>query len=70
MARRAAGFRGAGIIAFVIFFHSVSGHRPQDSGKQKLDEWVLVVIAGAVGLLLTLLVNLGAALFLAYAALT
>ncbi len=54
------------VLAFVIFFHSVSGHRPQDSGKQKLDEWVLVVIVAAVGLLLTLLVNLGAALFLAY----
>ena len=54
------------VVAFVIFFHSVSGHRPQDSGKQKLDEWVVVVIAAAVGLLLTLLVNLGAALFLAY----
>ena len=54
------------LLAFVVFFHSVSGHRPQDSGKQKLDEWVLVVIAAAVGLLLTLLVNLGAALFLAY----
>ncbi len=54
------------VVAFVIFFHSVSGHRPQDSGRQKLDEWVLVVIVAAVGLLLTLLVNLGAALWLAY----
>ena len=32
------------LLAFAIFFHSVSGHRPQDSGKQKLDEWVGVVI--------------------------
>jgi len=54
------------LLAFVIFFHSVSGHRPQDSGKQKLDEWVGVVIVAAMGLLLTLLVNLGGALFLAY----
>jgi uncharacterized protein involved in response to NO len=54
------------LLAFVVFFHSVSGHRPQDSGKQELDEWVDVVIVAAVGLLLTLLVNLGAALFLAY----
>jgi hypothetical protein len=54
------------VVAFVIFFHSVSGHRPQDSGKQKLDEWIVVVIAAAVGLLLTLLVNLGTALFLAF----
>ena len=61
MARRAAGIRGTRNLHFPIFFHSVSGHRPQDSGKQKLDEWVFVVIAAAVGLLLTLLVNLGAA---------
>ena len=54
------------LLAFAIFFHSVSGHRPQDSGKQKLDEWVGVVIVAAVGLLLTLVVNLGAAFFLAY----
>jgi hypothetical protein len=54
------------VLAFALFFHSVSGHRPRNSGKQKLEEWVLVVIAAAVGLLLTLIVNLGAALFLAY----
>ena len=58
-----AGFE---LIAFSIFFYSVSGHRPQDSGKQRLEEWVFVVIAAAISLLLTLLVNLGAALFLAY----
>jgi uncharacterized protein involved in response to NO len=50
------------VVAFVIFFRTVSGHRPQDSGKEKLDEWVLVVIAGSVGFLLTLLINLGATL--------
>lgn len=54
------------LLAFAIFFHSVSGHRPQHSLKQKLDEWVGVVIVAAVGLLLTLVVNLGAASFLAY----
>lgn len=53
------------VVAFVIFFRAVSGHRPQDSGKDKLDEWVLVVIAGSVGFLLTLLINLGATLSLA-----
>jgi uncharacterized protein involved in response to NO len=53
--------------AFVIFFRTVSGHRPQGSGKEneKLDAWVWVVIAGSVGLLLTLLINFGAALALA-----
>jgi len=51
--------------AFAIFFRTVSGHRPQGSGKEKLDEWVFVVMAGSVGLLLTLLLNFGATLFLA-----
>jgi uncharacterized protein involved in response to NO len=53
------------VAAFAIFFHTVSGHRPQDSGKEKLDEWVFVVMAGSVGLLLTLLLNFGATSFLA-----
>lgn len=53
------------LAAFLIFFRTVSGHRPQDSGKTKLDEWIFVVIAGSVGLLLTLLINFGASLFLA-----
>ncbi|MGA7908453.1 MAG: NnrS family protein [Candidatus Sulfotelmatobacter sp.] len=53
------------IAAFLIFFRTVSGHRPQGSGKTKLDEWVFVVIAGSIGLLLTLLINAGACLFLA-----
>ena len=39
------------VAAFLIFFRTVSGHRPQDSGKGndnekgKLDAWVWVVIA-------------------------
>jgi uncharacterized protein involved in response to NO len=48
------------VAAFVIFFRTVSGHRPQDSGKTKLDQWVYVVIAGSVGLLLALLINFSA----------
>ena len=51
--------------AFLIFFRSVSGHRAQDSGKSRLEEWVVVVIAGTVGLLLTLVVNLASAVSLA-----
>ena len=51
--------------AFLIFFRIVSGHRPQDAGKTKLEDWVFVVIAGSVGLLLTVLVNFGVTLFLA-----
>jgi len=51
--------------AFAIFFRTVSGHRPQDSGKQKLEAWVFVVIAGTIGLMLALLVNLGSSIYLA-----
>lgn len=54
------------IIAFLIFFRTVSGHRPQDSGNDKLEDWVFVVIAGSTGLLMTLLANLGATIFLAW----
>jgi hypothetical protein len=53
------------LIAFLIFFRSVSGHRPQESGKDRLEEWVVVVIAGSVGLLLSLLINFGTAVLLA-----
>ena len=52
------------LVAFAIFFRTVSGHRPQDSDKNNLDEWVFVVIAGSVGLFLTLLVNFGITLIL------
>jgi hypothetical protein len=52
--------------AFLIFFRTVSGHRPQDSGRGKLDDWILVVIAGTVGLLLALVVNFGTTLHLAF----
>ena len=60
---------GLELSAFLIFFQIVSAHRPQDSGKTesgKLEEWVFVVIAGCAGLLLTMVVNLGATLFLAF----
>jgi uncharacterized protein involved in response to NO len=53
------------LAAFLIFFSSVSGHRPEDTGKHSLEKWVLVVISASVGLLATLLVNFGATLFLA-----
>jgi len=52
------------LTAFLIFFSSVSGHRPQESGKESLEKWVFVVIAASVGLLSTLLVNLGACVYL------
>jgi hypothetical protein len=54
------------LAAFLIFFRAVSQHKPQDSGKTKLETWVWVVIAGTVGLLATLVLNLGACLWLAF----
>jgi uncharacterized protein involved in response to NO len=57
------------LIAFLIFFKTVSGHRPPDSERAeagKLEEWIFVVIAGCAGMLLTMLVNTGASLFLAF----
>jgi len=56
------------LVALLVFFRAVSQHKPQDSGKTKLEPWVLVVIAGAVGLLSTLLFNLGACIRLAQSA--
>jgi len=53
------------LAAFLVFFRTVSGHRPQDSSRGKLDEWIFVVIAGTVGLLLVLVVNLGTTVCLA-----
>ena len=54
------------LAAFLIFFRAVSQHKPQDSGKAKLETWVLVVIVGACGLLATLVLNLGVCLWLAF----
>ena len=53
------------LTAFLLFFRAVSQHKPQDSGKHKLDTWVLVVIVGTTGLLTTLLLNLGGCIWLA-----
>ena len=54
------------LVAFVIFFRAVSQHKPQESGKAKLETWVLVVIVGTLGLLAALVLNLGACLWLAF----
>lgn len=59
-----AGFE---IAAFLIFFRMVSGHRSEsETHAGKLEEWILVVIAGSVGWLAALLINLLSAAFLAW----
>ncbi len=51
--------------AFLVFFHAVAGHRPQEESGGKMESWVWVVVAGTVGLLLSLTVNLAACIYLA-----
>jgi uncharacterized protein involved in response to NO len=54
------------LVAFLVFFRVVSGHHADEPGKARLDDWVFVVIAGSLGLLLTLLVNAGLAFYLSF----
>lgn len=49
---------GLELAAFAIFFYTVSQHRPQASGKGRLEPWVWVVITASTGLLLVLVANL------------
>jgi len=59
---------GMELVAFLIFFRAVSQHKPQPhagSSPPKLETWIFVVIVGTLGLLLTLLLNLGACVWLA-----
>ncbi len=48
------------LAAFLIFFATVSGHRPEnkESQKPKLAAWTLVVMFGTMGFLAALLANL------------
>jgi hypothetical protein len=53
---------GLELLAFLIFFRTVSSHRPAasaDGVHTKLERWIFVVIAGTVGWLATLIANLG-----------
>jgi uncharacterized protein involved in response to NO len=55
------------MIAFLIFFRIVSGHRPEAAvQKAKPEEWILVVIVGSIGWLAALIMNLLSAAFLAW----
>lgn len=53
------------IAAFLIFFHAVSSHRPEDSGKTRLELWIWVVIGASVGWLAVLATNLVSSFYLA-----
>jgi len=53
--------------AFVLFFRSVSGYHSSQEGRRKIEIWVCAVIAGTIGLLLSLALNLGQTVRLALA---
>lgn len=53
------------LTAFLIFLRMVSQHQPETSGKGRLEPWVWVVISASVGLMLTLIANLAACIYLA-----
>ncbi len=48
------------LLAFLIFFRAVSTHKPASPTQErpKIETWILVVVAGTLGLLGTLAVNL------------
>jgi hypothetical protein len=57
---------GLELFAFLLFLRAISRHKPRDSGKGSLETWVLVVIAGTVGLFATLLLNFCGSMWLAF----
>ena len=54
------------LIAFLIFFRAVSGHRVRGSGKRKLVAWICVVAGASTGLLLVLTANLAGCIYVAF----
>ena len=53
------------LAAFLIFFRMVSQHRSENSGKDRLEPWIWVVISASAGLMLVLIANLAACIYLA-----
>jgi len=51
------------VAAFLVFFRSVSQHRPEGE-RPRLEPWIWVVVSGSVGLLFTLLANLAIGIWL------
>lgn len=45
------------LVAFLLFISTVSRHRPEDSGKNRLDPWIWVVIGASIGFLLSVAAN-------------
>jgi len=53
------------LVAFLIFFQAVARHRPTGGAPKPWEPWIFVVIAATLGLLASLLLNLGASIQLA-----
>jgi len=51
--------------AFLIFFTAVSQHRPEDSGKKKMEPWVWVVVSASAGFMVVQIANLATCFYLA-----
>jgi hypothetical protein len=54
------------LAAFLIFFLTVSGHRPnEDAAKSKFEPWIALVASSMLGFLMVLILNVAATLQLA-----
>jgi uncharacterized protein involved in response to NO len=54
------------LIAFLIFFVTVSGHKPRSAPRSGMETWMVLVVASIVSLLLALLMNQVETLLLAF----
>lgn len=53
------------LLAFLIFFRAVASHRPASGAPKPWEPWTFVVVAATMGLLTSLMLNLGASIQLA-----
>ena len=53
------------VLAFLIFFQAVASHRPSGGASKPWEQWIFVVIAATLGLLASLVINLGASVQIA-----
>jgi len=53
------------VLAFLIFFQAVASHRPSHGVPKPWEPWIFVVITATLGLLASLVLNLGASIQLA-----
>jgi uncharacterized protein involved in response to NO len=52
--------------AFLIFFRVISHHRPQDSGKSRLEPWVWVVLSATTGFLAVVATNMAGSFYISF----